>query len=56
MGSGLAIFLSTFFKGVILYMFEKWRRKRAAKKAMIIAPATQATVPLLEDLRYGRDR
>lgn len=56
MGSGLAIFLSTFFKGIILYMFEKWRRRRAERKAIVIAPATREAVPLLEDLRYGRDR
>lgn len=53
MGSGLAIFLSTFFKGFILYFFEKWRRKR---RSIVTAPATQEAVPLLEDLRSDQGR
>jgi hypothetical protein len=57
MGSGLAIFLSTFFKALVLYFIEKWRKRRRARIAIVTAPALPPeAVPLLEDLRSDRFR
>lgn len=40
MSSGMIIFLSTLIKGVLLTLWEDWKKRRAERKGVVLPPTT----------------